>query len=490
MRTHEKIEYALRATLQAHPGSTTSIACALYDNIVRENGQIRLNNFTKSNNARQMMTTVNQNDLMEYIIDECIKIYNSAITFYQTDRRVQSLPSEDAKYNRLIEVFPIYPQVYNLINKIADDEVNAFIYLQSQKKELFEFTNLVARYKLDSKFYREFINEHGNSKTALNGYREVDLFAKVKEDRRKVEVGRNLQVNQSTLNKCYEDVLNGAQLRRNHNEYGLDGDLFATQDIGKKRTNQEDSAIILTRPDAPNIKLLAVADGMGGADYGEIASNYTLKTLSEWFLQAPLAMYYQPLEVQDNLNSQIESISGDIYQKYNLPYNKIKAGTTLSIAIITENETILSTIGDSRAYITGPDGFRLITQDETIAWPARRNLLTVKESELDDMKFNVDSNIITRCIGEPILRSNIQTLMLPNEAYDRLVICTDGVTDLLSQEKIRFISENSPRNEITNQLVNEAMTYNAIREKGADEHHVGIIKAGKDNATAVAFARR
>ena len=81
-------------------------------------------------------------------------------------------------------------------------------------------------------------------------------------------------------------------------------------------------------------------------------------------------------------------------------------------------------------------------------------------------------------------------MSLYHNQYDRLILLTDGVTDLLSQERIWILSHNEHPEKVAELLVKEAISKRAIRKAGADEYHKAVVEAGKDNATAAVYIRR
>ena len=196
------------------------------------------------------------------------------------------------------------------------------------------------------------------------------------------------------------------------------------------------------------------------------------------------------MEVQQLLNKKIAQISNDIYKTYNAPYNGIRCGATVVASIVTQEYTINSTVGDSRIYTIKDDKLQLITRDESVVWPPYKEAKDMTPEELDDLRFVRNNNEILRCIGQDMDANHIQTMIIPNNSYDKLILLSDGVTDLLSQEQIRVISRNYPTDRITHELVQTAITNIARRAQGADEIHRNRIQEGKDNATAAMYARR
>ena len=136
------------------------------------------------------------------------------------------------------------------------------------------------------------------------------------------------------------------------------------------------------------------------------------------------------------------------------------------------------------------------------------------EKEIDDLKYHMRSNMISRCIGEHGLNPAYQSFTIPNDSYDKLLLMSDGASDLLSFEGIKIICRSTPLAKITSYLVAAALRKRAIRGKEwdgfyekmvdgtltqeeldkynalqgkADEAHRGFIAAGKDNTTVAGY---
>ena len=281
--------------------------------------------------------------------------------------------------------------------------------------------------------------------------------------------------------------MSGVQLKNQRNEYALDGELFVTQDIGNVKPTQQDAAIILKHPENEELKFMAVADGMGKE--GDKASSFLLQELSKWFISLPKDINQYPLEWQKAWNQKISAISDQIYKKYNEDYKGIIAGSTFTGALISKENTIISSVGDSRAYLVHNQELELITRDETEIWPSYVSVNDLEKNKLDDMRFEKIGQEVTRCIGDSTCE-NMQTYLIPTNSYRKLIFLTDGITKLVDQEKIKYLSIKTPPRIITQCLVNESLIYNAYRPKGTDKLHNGVLGAGQDNATAVSYVRR
>ncbi len=483
----EDLDYAIERTLSTHPEFLPHMNGILLSQV---NEGINLLRFTRNGGAREKIAQMESDDVIKYILHESIKIFNAASYFYYHDQKICNLPSDREKIKYLLEVFPCFGDLQNMMSTLANKDINASLYLKGNSNDLLSLINatLTTRFKSGTS-YRDYVDRYGKGQTVVPSGEVLDLFAKVDGDIEKAQIAQNVRVNHRSINRCLGDLMSGVQLKNKRNEYVLEGSLYATQDIGNHRSNQEDTTIILTHPANPEFKLLAVSDGMGGVEYGDKASTYMLQKITEWFNQLDPDFFYYPNELKSAFQQRISQISTEIYNLYNADYNRIISGATFTGAIVTKEDTIISSVGDSRAYITNGPSLELLTRDESVVWPPGRTPDEITKQELDDLRFNKKNNVIARCIGLENLKS-VQSRIIPNASYDRLMLFTDGITDLLSTDRIRFIALNTPAEQLTKQFVDEALLFDAVRIHGGSQEYNASIAAGKDNATAVAYIRR
>lgn len=489
MEKLKDIDFAIIETILAHPDFTPTINAMVFDTITSKKG-IKYEYFTSKNKAREKMRGITQDEVLEFILKETVKCYNAMAYFYYNDKEILKFNTNEEKLNYLVEVFPEFGLFQKAVSMIANPKINSIIYYKGLPKELLSLVDTVVKYRYQSNIViRDYIDKYGEGITYLSQYGGINLFEKISEDIKKSAIAENVRINYAALNKCYADVMSGSQLKNKTNEYGLDGTLYAYQDQGNRK-NQEDSLIILTHPENSDFKFLAVSDGMGGAKHGEIASHYTIQELTRWFMNLPADFYYYPLELQKSLNNKIKTISQNLYYEYNKPYKQTQAGATLVAAAITDNHTITSSVGDSRIYSLQKSKLSLITRDESYVWPIIETPSSISKEELDDLRFHKQNNIITRCIGDQYYNNTVQSTIIENNSYDKLLLFSDGVTDLLTHDQIRIISLSHSADEIAKALVTEAITKAAIRKDGEDELHNEYVPAGKDNASAAVYRRR
>lgn len=179
-----------------------------------------------------------------------------------------------------------------------------------------------------------------------------------------------------------------------------------------------------------NYKLLIIADGVGGIFGGEIASNYTVLEISNYFENY---IFNGDLnQIVNDFKNKIIQVSEDLINMYgdNNPC------TTLTMAIVLHDKTIVFNVGDSRCYaITDKDKIKLITSDHSVVWDKyiKTNLISI-----DDLRFAPNNNVILSYVGS----SNaimIDSFIIDNEMFSSLILCSDGVGDVLSQEELRAI---------------------------------------------------
>ena len=149
-------------------------------------------------------------------------------------------------------------------------------------------------------------------------------------------------------------------------------------DIGLIREKNEDAGIVLVHPKNNAIKLLAIADGMGGKDLGDVASSYVISEIGKWFKSSSPSLISDTSKLSTRLKEHIKNLNSNLISKYG--YNKL--GTTLTLVIINEKETLILNIGDSRCYIW-KDELKQITEDDSQVWLYYR----AGEVNTEDLRF-------------------------------------------------------------------------------------------------------
>lgn len=219
-------------------------------------------------------------------------------------------------------------------------------------------------------------------------------------------------------------------------------------EVGHVREHNEDSLTVLP-------PLFAVADGMGGHEAGEIASEITINTLNDLAPESADAEALARAVVAANLNV-IKAPSQGIGRE--------GMGTTLTAAILEKERLIIAQVGDSRAYLLHNGSLQQITRDHSLM----ADMIEAGQLTEAEARVHPNRSVITRAIGsDPHMQPDLYELNV--ETGDRLLLCSDGVCGMIEDSEIASIMRQTPSAQAcADQLVEAAL-------------HAG----GFDNATAV-----
>lgn len=202
--------------------------------------------------------------------------------------------------------------------------------------------------------------------------------------------------------------------------------IAAITDVGRVRPANEDAFVI----DA-DARLLAVADGMGGHQAGEVASAAALGAL-----QAQLAGG-QPLDAA------ITEANHVVFTRAGSDVGLRGMGTTLTAAVYGEDAVLtIGHVGDSRAYLLRDGEFRQLTVDHSVV----AELVAAGQLTEDEAVTDPRRSMITRALG---IDSDIEVDLVPVELAtgDRLLFCSDGLTTMLRDDVIADLLRREPERE-------------------------------------------
>lgn len=219
-------------------------------------------------------------------------------------------------------------------------------------------------------------------------------------------------------------------------------------EVGHVREHNEDSLTVLP-------PLFAVADGMGGHEAGEIASEITINTLNDLAPESADAEALARAVVAANLNV-IKAPSQGIGRE--------GMGTTLTAAILEKERLIIAQVGDSRAYLLHNGSLQQITRDHSLM----ADMIEAGQLTEAEARVHPNRSVITRAIGsDPHMQPDLYELNV--ETGDRLLLCSDGVCGMIEDSEIASIMRQAPSAQAcADQLVEAALQ-----------------AGGFDNATAV-----
>ena len=220
--------------------------------------------------------------------------------------------------------------------------------------------------------------------------------------------------------------------------------VFSATDIGLKRQMNQD--FIFTSETAvgnlPN--LFVVADGMGGHNAGDFASRYGVSVLVE---SVRKDRNFNPVKI---LRNAIESANREVLSQARLDPAMAGMGTTTVVCTVVGGYAYVANVGDSRLYVAGSE-FTQITQDHSlIAEMVRLGELTPEEG-----RNHPDKNIITRAVGTAE-EVRIDFFDIKLEPGDRVLMCSDGLTNMVDDDRIYAILKGRKLDSKVQELINAA----------------------------------
>jgi protein phosphatase len=230
------------------------------------------------------------------------------------------------------------------------------------------------------------------------------------------------------------------------------------QSVGKQRELNEDSLFALTATMAGNsgnlpFGLYIVADGMGGHQYGEVASNAAIRSVAGYVTNKFHTYLFQinsePMEesFQEIMQAAVREAQRAIQKE------APGSGTTLTAALVVGQQVTVAHVGDSRAYFIHQDGrVEPITRDHSLV----KRLEELGHITPEEAANYPHRNVLYRALGQgEILDPDIFTIGFPQTGY--LMICSDGLWGVITeQDLVRSINEASTLQRACQNLVNAA----------------------------------
>ena len=233
----------------------------------------------------------------------------------------------------------------------------------------------------------------------------------------------------------------------------LEVQLGQATDFGKVRTNNEDtmgSFIPASRRQTRSHGFLfAVADGVGGMDLGEVASDKAISVLTSEFSRAQAGAMLSTL-----LPRLIQQANTAVHDcTLEPPYNGKKMATTIVACALRYDQAVVSHVGDSRCYLVRGGKARLITQDHT--WVnEQKKIGLISTAEIPDA---ASRHALIRSLG-PEMFVSPDTTTLTLSPGDTFVLCTDGIHDEMEESEIAaIVSQKKNPRELAAQLVARAV---------------------------------
>lgn len=212
---------------------------------------------------------------------------------------------------------------------------------------------------------------------------------------------------------------------------------WARTDVGRKREKNEDNFI-----EDPSLMLYGVADGMGGHAGGETASLMAVQTIRRWIKHARVQRNIIPSEPENTeypdvltlMERAVSEASSSIFDASNRNPALHGMGTTVTLSMFLGPRIYIAHVGDSRLYRFRDGKLEQLTDDHSlVAEQVRAGFLTPEEAQ-----FSRFRNIITRSVGfENEINADLFSLaVLPGDVF---LVCSDGLTGMVSDEEISHV---------------------------------------------------
>jgi PPM family protein phosphatase len=236
-------------------------------------------------------------------------------------------------------------------------------------------------------------------------------------------------------------------------------------DIGRIRSVNEDRAIVL--PEANGMVVAVVADGMGGHQAGDIASQMAIEKIREELSLLPPGAALE--ERKEAVRLAVEAANLEVFRHASERAQLHGMGTTVVVTVATNQELVIGHIGDSRAYLAGKDGLVQLTEDHSLVNELVRNGQITQE----EAHHHPRRNVLLRALGTDN-RALVDVHDYGWVENDILLMCSDGLSGLVEGD----ILEEVLRKEATleakvNELVEKAL------EAGGDDNVTVVLIENK-----------
>ncbi|WP_430786031.1 Stp1/IreP family PP2C-type Ser/Thr phosphatase [Virgibacillus flavescens] len=204
-------------------------------------------------------------------------------------------------------------------------------------------------------------------------------------------------------------------------------------DQGRVRNHNEDAGGLFLNKS--NQYLAVIADGMGGHQAGDVASQMATSILEkEWLNSSEIK---NPEEAESWLKTTVLEVNKEIYQK-SISQEECKGmGTTIVMTICTEEFITVAHIGDSRCYMENDKGFSLLTEDHSLV----NELVRSGQITINDAENHPRKNVLLKAVGtEEAIYPDIRTISW--DSGDKLLLCSDGLSNKVSDNELQTFMEN------------------------------------------------
>jgi protein phosphatase len=264
-------------------------------------------------------------------------------------------------------------------------------------------------------------------------------------------------------------------------------DVTAQSHTGHQRPNNEDHFLVLrltralqtlqtslpagdvpARAEEVNYAMVVV-DGIGGHAAGEVASRLAIATLIGLVLDMPDWMFKvdqkREFEIERRARERVQEVGAILAERGRLDPALRGMGTTLTAARSLGRELVITHVGDSRAYLLRAGVLHRLTQDHTFA----QLLVDAGQLAPEDVASSRHRHVLTNALGASGGEVQVDTDRLQLDDGDRLLLCSDGLTDLVDDQTIATLLQGA----------------NDSRDACEQLVHRALDRGGRDNVTVI-----
>ncbi len=213
-------------------------------------------------------------------------------------------------------------------------------------------------------------------------------------------------------------------------------------DVGQVRAHNEDQLLVPSE-----MAIGVVSDGMGGHACGEVASELTIETIDEFYKRTqedvaptwPLRMPQAELE-RDRITTAIKLANSRIFETAQAEAEKKGMGCTVDMIYFVQERAFIGHVGDSRVYRIRHGVMEQVTEDHSLLNDYKR----MKEMSGEEVQNFPHKNVVVRALG---LAEQVKVDVIVEESVlgDVYLLCTDGLTDMLTDDEISEIVQGHER---------------------------------------------
>lgn len=224
--------------------------------------------------------------------------------------------------------------------------------------------------------------------------------------------------------------------------------IVSKTDTGRVRRSNQDS--YLTGEISGSVAWAVVCDGMGGANGGNVASAMAVKTISE-HINSAYRDGMSSNSIRYLLMSAVSAANADVFDAAQNNDTLFGMGTTVVAVIIVNGIAHIAHAGDSRAYLINENGMEQITRDHSVV----QSMIENGEITEEEAKHHPNRNVITRALGvNERIDADYNEINLTDG--DAILICTDGLTNYVENDRILKIIKNHNFYEYPEKLIETA----------------------------------